>query len=55
MKWILLALILLFALVLGITSPEVKTRFKMRQSRSAGQKILDDFDAEQHYVDKYSK
>ena len=55
MEWIILAAVLLFGLVFGAVSPEIKTRFKMDQSRKTKHKILDDFDAEQKLTDQYSK
>ena len=50
MEWIVLALVLLFGLVFGATSSEVKTHFKMHQNRVTKNKIT-----EQNYIDKFSK
>ena len=55
MGWIVLAAVLLFGLLFAVTSPEVNSKFKMEQNRRTKTKVLEDFDAERNFVDRYSK
>ena len=55
MFWIILAIIVIFGVVYAANSPEVKSKIKMDMNRRSNSKILDNFDEEQNFIDKYSK
>ena len=55
MIWVVVAVGVVVILALTAGSKGHKSKSKMDLNRRSGSKILDDYDAEQNFVDKYSK
>ena len=53
--WVILGICVAVGLVVAAKSAAHKTSTKMDMNRRSNSKILKDYDAEQNFVDKYSR
>ncbi len=53
--WVVVGIAVFFVLILTANSGTHKTKSKMDMNRRSNSKILNDYDEEQNFIDKYSR